>query len=69
MRDDLHPTRIAGTIELSDGSTTEFAITPVGWQQWGNIAEKLGPTVDLMEAFTEAASEHGLAEVEEDEEG
>jgi hypothetical protein len=60
---DLHPTYITGKITLSDGSETEFSITAeVGWQQWGNIPEKLGDTVDLMDALADAACDHGLAD-------
>lgn len=56
---DLHPTYITGTIELSDGSKTQFSIGPdLGWQQWGNDPSKLGDTVDLMDALAEASGEY-----------
>lgn len=59
QRDDIAPVRISGKILMSDGSETEFSIEgDLGWQQWGNITEKLGATVDLMDALSEAAGEH-----------
>jgi hypothetical protein len=68
VRDDIHPVSITGKILLSDGSETEFSIQPdLGWQQWGNITEKIGATVDLMDALAEASAEfvHEPAEEEE----
>lgn len=63
---DLHAVRVTGTVELSDGSKTEFSIEPdLGWQQWGNIPEKLAVTGVLMDALSEAAAEH-VASVDED---
>jgi hypothetical protein len=43
---DLHPTYITGRRSAD-------------WQQWG---EKLGDTVDLMDALADAACDHGLAD-------
>lgn len=66
---ELHPTHIEGKVTLSDGSVTSFHITPeYGWQQWGNITEKLAVTGGLMDAFVDAAHEHGISEVSEDDE-
>lgn len=46
---------ITGTIKLEDGSTSEFSIgTDTGWQQWGADTERLGRTVDVLEAITAA---------------
>lgn len=64
----LHPVRVEGKVTLSDGSETSFSIQPdCGWQQWGNVQEKLGVTVGLMEQFAHDAHEDGLREPDEDE--
>lgn len=59
MSEPLHVTEIKGLVTLSDGSTSEFSLTKdLGWQQWGAVPERLGQTVDLMEALSQAADEH-----------
>lgn len=43
---------IKGTITLTDGTTSEFSISrDLGWQQWGATTERLGSTVDVMDAL------------------
>ena len=66
----MHVTAIEGTFRLSDGSTTRFSIDgpESGWYQWGNDRSKLGETVDLLNALSDAAYEVGMGE-EPDEEG
>ena len=68
--------RIAGTITLTDGSTSEFSIETDGvWQQWGAAQRRLGQTVDVLDALTRGlfdddlfASEGEEEDEEEDEE-
>lgn len=53
------PIGIRGQFLLDDGETVEFAIqNAISYQQWGNDTRHLGACVDLIEALTEAASEH-----------
>lgn len=43
---------ITGTIEMADGSKRSFSIgTDFGWQQWGETQERLGNSVDTIEAM------------------
>lgn len=52
-------TYITGEITTADGEKREFSITAgLGWQQWGNTTDRLGDTVDALEAITEAVAEH-----------
>jgi hypothetical protein len=49
---------IKGTIELNDGSTSEFSLQEdAGWQQWGAAQNRLGRTVTLLDALAAAAVE------------
>ena len=67
LNDDIYPVSFTGKFFLSDGSETQFSIAPdLGWQQWGNITDKLGVTVDLIDALSEASAEH-LRDPEADE--
>ena len=51
---------IEGTITLEDGSMSHFILSDYyGWEQWGARTERLGATVDVMEALS-----LGLAEGE-----
>lgn len=46
---------IKGTITLTDGSESEFQITSDGnWFQWGATTERLGESMDAVEAMTKA---------------
>lgn len=52
MSDTAKVTEIKGTIVLADGSTSEFSlIEDYGWQQWGASNERLGQTVEVLEAM------------------
>ena len=60
---------ITGTITLPDGSASNFSIgKDGGWQQWGAHPERLGETVEVLEAMTNGLLEAGLM-MSEDEEG
>ena len=48
---------IDGTITLEDGSTSSFSLSADGWQQWGASTERLGRTVDVLEALELALTE------------
>lgn len=50
---------IRGTIELADGSTSEFECAAEGWQQWGADTERLGRTVDVLDALEAVLAECG----------
>lgn len=51
-------TSIEGTITLADGTTSKFIIgTDFGWQQWGADIERIGKTVDTMEALVDGLKE------------
>lgn len=66
MSTELHPTYIEGKVTLSDGSVTSFSIqSDLGWQQWGNVTDKLGATCELMDELSAAAAEAGLRESED----
>lgn len=66
MMADLYPVSIQGSVELSDGSKTEFSIQPnLGWQQWGNTTEKLFVTTPLMDDLVTATADH-LSDNDED---
>jgi hypothetical protein len=44
--------RVAGTITMADGSTSEFQITGTGvWSQWGADRSRLGDSVDVVDAM------------------
>lgn len=46
---------ITGTITLADGTVSEFSLgTDGGWQQWGAQRERLGRSVDVLEAIAQA---------------
>ena len=47
-------TTITGTITLDDESESHFSIGEYGWQQWGANTERLGRTVDILDAMTRA---------------
>lgn len=50
---------ITGVITTVDGETRQFHILPeTGWHQWGNATEKLGDTVDALEAMTEGVMDY-----------
>jgi hypothetical protein len=52
---------IRGTITLADGSTSEFSIgIDGGWQQWGATTERLGTSVDVVEAMTLGLFDEGM---------
>lgn len=62
-----HPTRIEGTVTLSDGREVKFSIgADLGWQQWGATQETCGETVGLMDALATAAGDEGLRGEDED---
>ena len=49
---------IEGTITLEDGSMSYFIFSDYyGWQQWGARTERLGATVDVMEALSSGLAE------------
>lgn len=53
---------VRGTITLADGTVSEFRVSktdlyPASWQQWGANNLRLGATVDLVEAITNAVRE------------
>lgn len=50
---------IEGTITLDDGSTSQFSIGSNSWSQWGAPTERLGKTVDIIEAMAEGLRERG----------
>lgn len=64
------PVRIEGTVTLSDGRTSQFAIGDVAgditWQQWGANEETLYRTVRLLEGLTEKIHEDDLLTKEDD---
>lgn len=50
---------IRGVFVHDDGTEAQWNITAQdGWNQWGNNTERLGSTVDLIEAISEAVYEH-----------
>jgi hypothetical protein len=50
---------VQGAIRLADGSLSVFTIGLTGeWQQWGAYRERLGRTVDFMEALSNIVREH-----------
>ena len=61
--------RIAGTVTLTDGSTSEFSIAADGlWMQWGAEQRRLGQTVDVMDALTRGLFDDDLLASENEEE-
>lgn len=62
---------VKGTIVLTDGTESEFSIgTDGGWQQWGANRERLGRTVDAVEAMVSGLLQEELlpSDTEDDEE-
>lgn len=62
---------VKGTIVLTDGTESEFTIgTDGGWQQWGATRERLGRTVDALEAMVSGLLQEELlpSDAEDDEE-
>ena len=55
-------TEVKGTITLADGTISEFLIgTDGNWQQWGAVTtERLGRTVDALDAMARALMEDCL---------
>lgn len=52
---------IKGTIILTDGTTSEFSISrDLGWQQWGAMTERLGSTVDVLDALVAGLVDNGI---------
>lgn len=52
---------ITGTIELSDGTKSEFMITSDGeWHQWGADKERLGKTSSALSTMAEALLIEGI---------
>lgn len=52
---------IEGTVTLEDGSTSMFMLYPEGdWYQWGAGQERLGESVELMDAMVRGLSDEGL---------
>lgn len=61
---------IAGTITLTDGTTSYFSINgESGWQQWGAPDKRLGASVDIMEAMTLGLYDDGLIADPDDDNG
>ena len=59
---------INGTIVLTDGTTSNFQISTDGqWQQWGATTERLGQTVDAMDAMVRGLLEDNLLASDDDE--
>lgn len=51
-------TAITGEVITADGAKRQFSLSAdYSWSQWGETVEKLGNTVNLMEALQMAASE------------
>lgn len=56
-------TSVKGVITTSDGQTREFEIVDDGgWMQWGNSQERLGDTVDALNAMAQVLMEDGHLE-------
>jgi len=54
---------VTGVVRLADGSTSEFRISRDGaWTQWGAGAERLGQSVDAVDAMSAALVEEDLIE-------
>lgn len=54
-------TYVTGTIFTEDGERREFALTPLAsWQQWGNLRERLGDSVEAVTAMQEALEQAEL---------
>lgn len=49
--------QIKGTITLDNGSTSEFSVTPDGYNQWGADTGRLGATVDFLTTLHEILAE------------
>ena len=59
---------IKGTITLADGSVSEFMIGRDGvWQQWGARQERLGESVEVIDALTLGLFDEGLMASSDDE--
>ncbi|WP_457066888.1 hypothetical protein [Mycobacteroides abscessus] len=58
---------IKGAITLTDGSVSEFQITSDGnWFQWGAMTERLGKSMDVVEALAKAVINDDLLADEDD---
>lgn len=54
-------TAVTGTITLADGTHSSFSIVRDGvWQQWGAPQERLGRSVDALDAMVRGLAEDGL---------
>jgi hypothetical protein len=59
---------VKGTIRLLDGSESQFHITRDSlWQQWGEHTDRLGRSVDIVEAMSRALAEDDLIASSNDE--
>lgn len=59
---------INGTITMTDGTVSEFSITTDGgWQQWGTPRQRLGESVDAMEAMVRGLLEDDVLASDNDE--
>lgn len=57
---------VKGIIETDDGQVREFMIdgSTGDYSQWGNVPERLGETVDVVDAMVEGLVEHELLSYE-----
>ena len=63
----MKASKVEGTITLADGTTSEFLIgVDGGWSQWGATRERLGQSVDVVEALKEGLFAEELLLSEED---
>lgn len=52
---------IQGIITLTDGTTSQFSISrDLGWQQWGAVTDRLGSTVDVLEALVAGLTDNEI---------
>lgn len=59
---------ITGEVITADGAKRKFSLSAdYSWQQWGETTEKLGNTVDLIEALQRAASEFLVSDYDDNE--
>lgn len=61
------PTQIKGEITMSDGTVSDFTIFDNNeWTQWGSVStERLGRTVDVMDALASGLTDAGIVLGEE----
>lgn len=45
---------VKGLITTEDGQVREFSLDGEGWFQWGNVTERLGDTVGVVQAMSDA---------------